>query len=177
MKKKTIALLLACCMLLGLLSACGGNDNKSSNNNQTPSSNSNDSQPSASNPSAEPEKVSLTVWTPSEDQNPDLGEWVVTMCNKFNEAHPEWDITFNYGVCTESDAKKLVTQDVDAAADVFLFGSTGLETLCQANALTEWGGSYKQFVEDNYSKNLVDTLIFDGGLYGIPITTDTYFMY
>lgn len=170
MKKKLLALLLACCMMVGLLSACGGDSGKNS-----PSGN--QGQPSSGGDGQKAEKVSLTVWTPSEDQNPDLGQWIVTMCNKFNEAHPEWDITFNYGVCTESEAKKLVTQDVDAAADVFLFGSTGLETLCQANALTEWGGSYKKFVEDNYPKNLVDTLIFDGGLYGIPITTDTYFMY
>ena len=26
-----------------------------------------------------------------------------TMCDQFNELHPNWDITFNYGVCTESD--------------------------------------------------------------------------
>lgn len=169
MKKKLLALLLACCMIVGLLSACGSSD-KPSDNSQAPAAPSKE-------PNAEPEKVSLTIWTPSEDQNPDMGAWVVTMCDKFNAEHPEWDITFDYGVCSESDAKKLVTQDVDKAADVFLFGSTGLETLCQANALTEWGGTYKQFVEDNYPESLVDTLNFDGGLYGVPITTDTYFMY
>ncbi|MDE7171831.1 MAG: extracellular solute-binding protein [Oscillospiraceae bacterium] len=176
MKKKILALLLACCMVIGLLSACGSKDNKPSGDQPSSPSSSGDQTP-ASDPNAEPEKVNLTVWTPSEDQNPDLGAWVVTMCDKFNEEHPEWDITFDYGVCSESDAKKLVTQDVDKAADVFLFGSTGLETLCQANALTEWGGTYKQFVEDNYPESLVDTLNFDGGLYGVPITTDTYFMY
>lgn len=173
MKKKLLALLLACCMIVGLLSACGSSD-KPSNNSQAPAAG---SQAPSKEPNAEPEKVSLTIWTPSEDQNPDMGAWVVTMCDKFNAEHPEWDITFDYGVCSESDAKKLVTQDVDKAADVFLFGSTGLETLCQANALTEWGGTYKQFVEDNYPESLVDTLNFDGGLYGVPITTDTYFMY
>lgn len=174
MKKKILALLLACCMLVGL-SACGGNDNNQpANTDQTPSAG---DQTPAPDTDAAPEKVDLTVWAPSEDQNPDLGAWIVTMCDKFNEEHPEWNITFNYGVCTESDAKKLVPQDVDKAADVFLFGSTGLESLCQANALTEWGGTYKQFVENNYPEALVKTLNFDGGLYGVPITTDTYFMY
>lgn len=176
MKKKILAMLLACCMVIGLLSSCGKKDSNTGDDQpSTPSSSG--EQPPASDPNVEPEKVNLTIWTPSEDQNPDLGAWVVTMCDKFNEEHPEWDITFDYGVCSESDAKKLVTQDVDKAADVFLFGSTGLETLCQANALTEWGGTYKQFVEDNYPASLVDTLNFDGGLYGVPITTDTYFMY
>ncbi|MBD5118580.1 MAG: extracellular solute-binding protein [Clostridiales bacterium] len=176
MKKKLLALLLACCMVIGLLSSCGKKDSNTGDDQPSTPSSSGEQTPS-SDPNAGPEKVSLTIWTPSEDQNPELGAWVVTMCDKFNEEHPEWDITFDYGVCSESDAKKLVTQDVDKAADVFLFGSTGLETLCQANALTEWGGTYKQFVEENYPASLVDTLNFDGGLYGVPITTDTYFMY
>ncbi len=68
-------------------------------------------------------------------------------------------------------------QDVDKAADVFVFSSTGLENLCQANAITEWGGSYMQAVQENYPKSLVDTLYYEGGLFGVPITTNTYFMY
>ena len=174
MKKKTLALLLACCMTLGLLSACGGNNNPPAGDGPTQPSAS-DGQPQS--PGAEPEKVSLTVWSPSEDQNPDLGAWLVTMCDQFNELHPEWDITFEYGVCTESEAKSLVPQDVDKAADVFVFSSTGLENLCQANAITEWGGSYMQAVQENYPKSLVDTLYYEGGLFGVPITTNTYFMY
>ena len=66
---------------------------------------------------------------------------------------------------------------MEAAADVFLFGSTGLETLCQANALTEWGGKYMKYVQENYPETLVNCLMYADGLYGVPITTDTYFMY
>ena len=150
MSKKIVAILLVLCMMLGM---------------------------TAVHAESQPESFTLRVWTPSEDQNPDLGEWVVTLCNKFNEEHPEWDITFEYGVSSESDAKKLVPRDMEAAADVFLFGSTGLETLCQANALTEWGGKYLTYVQENYPETLVDCLNYDGGLYGIPVTTDTYFMY
>lgn len=176
MKKKMIALILVCCMAAAL-AACGkgGNPAPSNGPSQDTTQPSGQSQPSET--PAEPEKVSLTVWSPSEDQNPDLGAWLNTMCDKFNELHPEWDITFNYGVCTESEAKSLVPQDVDKAADVFVFSSTGLENLCQANAITEWGGSYLQSVADNYPKSLVDTLYYNGGLFGVPITTNTYFMY
>ena len=150
MSKKIVAILLVLCMMLGM---------------------------TAVHAESQPESFTLRVWTPSEDQNPDLGEWVVTLCNKFNEEHPEWDLTFEYGVSSESDAKKLVPRDMEAAADVVLVGSTGLETLCQANALTEWGGKYLTYVQENYPETLVDCLTFDGGLYGIPVTTDTYFMY
>ncbi len=150
MMKKILAILLALCLTAGLTTAFA---------------------------EGETESFTLRVWSPSEDQNPEMGAWLNTRCDEFNALHPEWDITFEYGVSSESDAKKLVPRDIEAAADVFLYGSTGLETLCQANALTEWGGKYLSYVQENYPATLVDCLMYDGGLYGIPVTTDTYFMY
>ena len=38
------------------------------------------------------EKVRLMVWSPSEDQSKDSGEWLQTMCNTFAKEHPEWDM-------------------------------------------------------------------------------------
>ena len=125
----------------------------------------------------EVQNVELTVWSPSEDQNEQYGQWLITMCNKFNENHPEWNIKFNYGVCSESDAKKLVPQDVEAAADVFLFSSTGLEQLCSSHCLSEFGGKYLDEINADYPKVLVDCLKYDGGVYGVPMTTNTFFMY
>ena len=180
---KILALIMALVMMVGLLAGCGGTAEKESagtQENSTPAAN-NDTE--TTEPAAEPETpaeptpVTLKVWSPSEDQNPELGQWLITMCDQFNELHPEWDITYEYGVCSESEAKKLVPQDIDAAADVFLFGSTGIENLCNANALTEWGGKYLEYVQANYPETLVNCITYDGGLYGIPITTDTYFMY
>lgn len=89
MKKKLIALVLVCCMAVAL-AACGGGGNPAPSDpspDTAPPAGTDQSQPSDT--PAEPEKVSLTVWSPSEDQNPDLGAWLVTMCDKFNELHPE----------------------------------------------------------------------------------------
>ena len=47
--------------------------------------------------SAGVEKVRLMVWSPSEDQSKDSGEWLQTMCKNFANEHPEWYITFFYG--------------------------------------------------------------------------------
>lgn len=128
--------------------------------------------------STKPISLDLNVWSPSEDQDPQYGEWLTTMCNKFNEEHPEWDITFKYGVCSESDAKKLVPQDIDAAADVFLYSSSGLENLCEANCLSQFGGQYLEGINKNYPKVIVDSLTYeDGGVYGVPMTTNTFYMY
>lgn len=174
MSKKIFAMLLAVCMVLGLFAGCG--QTASTGETEAPKATETNEEPQAAT-EVEPMAVTLKVWSPSEDQNPELGEWLVTMCNQFNELHPEWEITFEYGVCTESDAKKLVPQDIDAAADVFLFSSTGLENLCQANTLAEWGGKYLDYLNENYPKAMVDCLVYDGGVYGVPMTTNTYFMY
>lgn len=120
----------------------------------------------------------LIIWSPSEDQDPENGEWIVTLCNKFNEEHPEWNLTFDYGVYSESEVKKALPQDIDAGADVFLYGSSGLENLVSAGAIAELGGSYAETVKNDYSETLVQSLTYeDGGLYGIPVTTDSFFMY
>lgn len=171
MSKKIIALLLACVMVLGL-AACGSTteSTEASTEAATPATD-------AAFTEAEPIDVALRVWAPSEDQNPELGQWLITMCEQFNNLHPEWNITFEYGVCTESDAKKLVPQDMEAAADVFLYSSTNLEVLTSSNALAEFGGSYLETIKNNYPQSMVDCVIYDGGVYGVPMTTNTYFMY
>ena len=58
---------------------------------------------------ASTEKIStkLTVWGNAEDQAEENGKWLQTMCEQFNSEHPEWDITFEYGVCSEQDAGNL----------------------------------------------------------------------
>ena len=172
MSKKIIALLLALVMTLGLV-ACGNTAEPTTASTEavTPATDAN------VETEAQPLDITLKVWAPSEDQNPELGQWLITMCEQFNELHPEWNITFEYGVCTESDAKKLVPQDMEAAADVFLYSSTNLEVLTSANALAELGGTYLETVQKNYPQSMVDCVIYDGGVYGVPMTTNTYFMY
>ena len=176
--KKLMAAAMAALMAASM-TACGGSDAKE-NTASANASVSETEQGEATEQDAqeeEPITCTLTVWSPSEDQDPEYGQWLNTMCDQFNELHPNWDITFNYGVCTESDAKKLVPQDIDAAADVFIYSSTGLENLCQANSLTEFGGKYLDTIRENYSSVLADSLTYDNGVYGVPMATNTYFMY
>lgn len=179
MKKKWLAGMLAAIMAVSAVGCGAANDGGGENPEQTKEESSAGEEVSqaAQNNDGEAESLTLSVWSPSEDQDPEYGQWLITMCEKFNELHPEWDITFTYGVCTESDAKKLVPQDIDAAADVFLYSSTGIENLCQANCLTELGGKYLETVQESYSDVLVDCLTYDGGVYGVPMTTNTFFMY
>ncbi len=168
---------------MGLVGCSSSSSTSSSSEEETVSESSQTDETTSSSEAEETEEVevtslTLTVWSPSEDQDSEYGAWLNTMCEQFNEEHPEWDITFEYGVCTESNAKSLVPQDLDAAADVFIFSSTGLENLCETNSLAEFGGSYLETIQANYAEVLVQGLTYsDGGVYGVPMTTNTYFVY
>lgn len=123
------------------------------------------------------ENVRLMVWSPSEDQSKDSGEWLQTCCEKFAEMHPEWDITFVYGVADEASAAGTVSQDADASADVFMFANDTLTTMTDANALAKLGGKYADEVRATNSDALIDSLTLDGELYGVPFTTNTWYMF
>ena len=123
------------------------------------------------------EKVRLMVWSPSEDQSKDSGAWLQTMCDQFAKEHPEWDITFVYGVADEATAADQVSQDPDASADVFMYANDRITTLTDANAVTKFGGKYLDEIESTNSEELLDSLKIDGELYGVPFTTNTWYMF
>ncbi len=171
MKKKKISLIVMATMIAGL-TACGGNEApqeaQSSEGAQEEVQQSNDE---------EVRTVDLLVWAPSEDQAEDTGNWLATMCEKFDEEHPEWEINFTYGVCAESDAKLTVTQDVEAAADVYMFANDNLNELLASGAIARIGGSVLDYVNAEIPAALVDSVTVDGAVYGIPFTSNTWFMY
>ena len=146
-----LALTLAGATLAGMLSGCSGSDSS--------------------------ENVRLMVWSPSEDQSKDSGEWLQTCCENFAAMHPEWDITFVYGVADEAGAAGTVSQDAEASADVFMFANDTLTTLTDAGALAKFGGKYAEQIQVTNSQSLLDSLTLDGYLYGVPFTTNTWFMY
>lgn len=174
--KKALALLMAATMTMGL-SACGSKDNDT-NTTPTPGNQGNaGDQGNQGGDSTKAEDITLTVWGPSEDQNAEQGNWLPTMCEKFNEAHPEWNITFKYGVCSEGDAGSMVSQDPTASADVYMFANDQITTLLNANALVKLGGTTADDVKKNNSEAIVNSVSVDGSIYGVPFTTNTWFMY
>jgi len=176
--KKIIALLLACMMVIGLFAGCaGGNAEKPTEANKPAETEPAEDKPAETEAPAQAEDITLTVWGPQEDQV-DSTSWLPTMCEKFNEAHPEWNITFKYAVCPEGDAGKNVTQDLAAAADVYMFANDQLGTLIQANAIAQLGGTYLDQVKaDNSDSMIASVTAPDGGVYGVPFTANTWFMY
>lgn len=157
--KKLAAALMLTTMCGSLLTGCGsGNDSASTGKD-----------------SKTDEKITATikVWGPAEEN----GKWLQTMCEKFNAEHPNWDLTFDYGVCAEADAGKTVTQDPSNSGDVYFFANDQLQTLIDANAIAKLGGETADYVKKTNSGAIVDSVSVDGNVYGVPFTTNTWFMY
>ena len=123
------------------------------------------------------EAITLTVWTPSEDQSADNGNWLDKQLKAFQEAHPEWNITFVTGVSPEGDTLKNIQTDPEAAADVFMYANDQIPALLTANALARLGGSTLEQVQKQCSQTTLNTVSYNGGVYGVPFTGNTWFMY
>lgn len=164
-RKRVLAVLMTVMMAGGLLVGCGGNEKTTG---------------SDTGASEETKKVSLTVWGPQEDQAALDGydEGILkSMCEAFDEEHEEWDITFEYGVCSEGEAKDLVTKDVEQAADVYMFANDQIPVLVESGALAKLGGSTEEAVKADNAEGMVSSVTYDDGIYGVPFTSNTWFMY
>ena len=176
--KKIIALLLVVVMALGLI-ACGQAPEPAAPAATEAAPAATEAAPAATE--AAPAAITLKVWGPQEDQA-DENSFLPVACEKFDEAHPEWDIEFVFEVCGEGDAGNNVTKDPTAAGDVYAFASDQLGTLRQANAIARLGGAaLDQVMNANYgdAQDLVILSVSDseGAVYGVPFTPNTWFMY
>ncbi len=125
-------------------------------------------------------KITLKVWAPQEDQSPsdEYPKGIVPyLCDKFNEEHPEWDITFDYGVMSEGDAAKEALKDLDQAADVYMYANDQIPTLVEAGAIAKLGGKVVEDIKANNSDSMVGSVTYNDGVYGVPYTPNTYFLY
>lgn len=156
MKKRAVSALTAVVMVASLavtgLAGCGSSD-------------------------SDKESVRLMVWSPQGDQSKDKGEWLQTCCNAFAEEHPEWDITFVYGVADEASSAGQVSQDAEASADVFLYANDNLTTMTDADALVKFGGKYREEIEATNSQTSLDSVTKDGEIYGVPFAINTWFLF
>ncbi len=182
MKKKLLALAMATVMVASL-AGCGQGASKEENTPAPEAPQTEAEAPAAEEPAApaatEEEAITttITVWAPQEDQSDEQGKWLQTMCEQFAAQHPNWNITFEYGVCAEGDAKATVTQDVEGAADVYMYANDNLPELIAANAVAKLGGETVDYINNTNSPAIVDSVSVDGNIYGVPFTTNTWFMY
>ena len=154
--KTRIKLLAALAVILSLLAGCGG--------------------ASAAEDGAEgKESVRLMVWSGQKDQAAESDYWLQSTCEDFAALHPEWDITFVYGVV--DNAADSVSLDPDTSADVFFYANDNITKMTESASIARFGGKYLEEIESFTTEALRQSLTVDGSLYGIPHSINTWFMF
>lgn len=155
--KKVLASALVTAMAVSMLAGCGGNTAASGNSQ-----------------GAAAQDISLKVWVPQNQVDSGIIE---QQQKAFAAEHPEWNITWTTEIVGEDVAKENILRDVEAAADVFFFASDQVVELVEAGAIARLGGSTETMVKDTIAESVVATAMVGDGLYGIPFTHNTFYMY
>lgn len=177
--KKTLSLLLALLMVVSL-AACGNNKPAEETKKEETKKEEGMKEEKKEEGTSEVTKMTLKVWGPQEDQAPREGYEkgiLAHFAEKFNAEHPEWDITFEYGVVGEDVAKDEVTKDLEKAADVFMFANDQIPFLVDSGALAKIGGKNLDAIKEMNSESIVNTVTYKDGVYGVPFAYNGWFMY
>ena len=118
-------------------------------------------------------EYSLKVW---------VGEGTETLTSQlirdFEAANEGITIKETIEPVSEANAATQVTQDIDAAADIYSFAQDQFATLVQAGALAKLGDAAAKAVKDNNDAGSVGAVTSGDKLFGYPMTSDNgYFMY
>ena len=125
--KKVIAMLLAAIMMVSLFAGCGN----SASNTETKANTSNTpAQAPAAGETQGVEQITLKVWVPEAEM-----EITQQLCAAFDEAHPEYEITFDISVVGIDESESLLSNDPELAADVMQLPSGGISQLNNAGLL------------------------------------------
>ncbi len=173
MKKKVLAFVTATAMVASMAACSSGGDSSS-----TTTAASDDTTAAAEDTTTaevtEVEDVTLKIWAPENQIQTGLMD---SMTASFQELHPEWNITFTVETQGEDTAKDEILKDVSAAGDVFFFANDQLNELVNAGAIARLGGTTEEMVTSTMAEAVVDTVTVDGGIYAVPFTHNTFFMY
>lgn len=164
--KKLLASLLAGTAALSMAACSGSGDSGSGDSG------------SGDTGSDEKKTVTMTVSGPSEDQtssdDPNSG-WLQAQCEAFAAEHPDWDITFNYKTIPEGSAGDELAKDPEAGPDVYLFASDQTGRLIEKNAISRFGGTALDTINNENDPSMVSTVTYNDGVYGVPFTSNLNF--
>lgn len=186
MKKKVISALLCVSMMATLVAGCGskaadGSSNTDSNNatadtQAADSSNATSSEDAIANLIAATDgTVNIQLWCSELESYQTV---MKELTDKFQEQYSDVDFNITIGAVSEADAKDKILEDIDAAADVFVFADDQVNDLVNAGALQEVAATYTYDPTETNSKATVDAATKDGKLYAYPLTASNgYFLY
>lgn len=181
MKKKVLSALLAATMVVSM-TACGGAKTdegaagKADTQAPAATEDTSSSDDAIANLIASTDgDVNITLWC-SEMEN--YQKVMKELTDKFKAQYSDVNFNIKIGGVSEADAKDKVLEDIDAAADVFVFADDQVKDLVNAGALQEVAATYTYNPAETNSEATVNAATVDGKLYAYPLTASNgYFLY
>ena len=184
MKKKVLSVLLATSMVVSL-AACGSKEETTDNAAGGSTAAATETADAADTTSADDAIANLIAAT---EGTVDIQLWcseleayqtvMKELTDKFQEQYSGVDFNITIGAVSEADAKDKILEDIDAAADVFVFADDQVNDLVNAGALQEIAATYTYDPAETNSEATVAAATKDGKLYAYPLTASNgYFLY
>ena len=176
MKKKLVSALLVSTMALTAFVGCGSKKEDTATTGETEGSTEASSDDAIENLIANTEgTVNIELWCSVTEQYQTV---MKQLCDEFKAEYPDVDFNITLGAVSEADMKDRVLEDVEAAADVFVFPDDQLEALVKAGALNEVAAEYTSDMKSEDTAATVEAGQYDGKQYGYPFTASNgYFLY
>ncbi len=119
--------------------------------------------------------VTLDLWCSETEAYQTVMAEVV---EEFKATYPTVDFNIVIGGVSEADAKDRVLEDVEAAADVFVFADDQINDLVKAGALQEVATTYTYNPAETNNEATVGATMVNGKMYAYPLTASNgYFLY
>ena len=198
MKKKVISTVLCAAMVASMFAGCG---NKAANNSSAAGNSAADNSAAESTNDAAATETgdaadnaetasgdAIANLIAATDGTVDIQLWcseletyqniMKELTDKFKEQYSDVDFNITIGAVSEQEAKDKILEDIDAAADVFVFADDQVNDLVNAGALQEVAATYTYDPKETNSEATVAAATKDGKLYAYPLTASNgYFLY
>ncbi len=179
MKKKIVSALLVSTMVASAFVGCGSAAEETTDSAATESTEATEgasSDDAIANLIASTEgTVNIDLWCSETEEYQTV---MKKLCDDFAAQYPDVDFNITLGAVSEADMKDRVLEDVEAAADVFVFPDDQLEALVKAGALNEVAAQYTYDMNETDTAATVEAGQYNGKQYGYPFTASNgYFLY
>ncbi len=167
--KKLGAFIMSAAMAAGIMTGCGSSDAATAGSGDTQTASIADGNTATA--SGETQKVNLKIWVPEEEV--DITDQMV---QDFDEAHGEFDITYEIAVVGIDEAPQALETDADTAADIFYTPSGGVGDLAAKGLLLPITKDIDELKSD-LPESAINAVTIDGLTYAVPFSPNTFFMY
>ncbi len=182
MKKKLLSALLVSAMATSAFVGCGGAAEETTAETGSATEESTEETTEASTEDAVANLIAATEGTVNIElwcsETEEYQKVMKERCDAFEAEYPDVDFNITIGAVSEADMKDRVLEDVEAAADVFVFPDDQLEALVKAGALNEVAAQYTYDMNETDTAATVEAGQYEGKQYGYPFTASNgYFLY